>query len=376
MKTHIRLGRFHGVSIGLHISWLIIAFLMTLSLVGRFHSQNPDWSDQTVWGTALITCLLFFLTIIIHELSHAMVAQSHGIPVRAITLFALGGVAQIEKESSDAKTEFEIGIVGPATSMGIGFFCLALARFKGWAPFITPSTPGMALLVWLGYINLGLAFFNLIPGFPLDGGRVFRSLVWWLTGNELRATRVSARIGGLVAFLFIFYGLWKFFFGWGLNGLWLAFIGLFLKDAARETSARMEWESVLKDLRVGDIMSRDCPTVAADTNLEIFVHDYLLKTGRHCFVVSENGRNLGLITTHEVKEFPRSDWPTTPVFKAMKPIEKLRAVSPDTSAFEAFVTMNNENATELPVVTDRQFGGLLLRNDFLRIIESRQDLIP
>ena len=183
MRAQIKLGRIFGVEIGLHYSWFIIALLITFSLAGHFQTNNPGWSDGMRWGIAIVTALLFFASIVIHELSHAMVAKLRGLPVRSITLFALGGVAQIEKEAADAKTEFWMGIIGPITSFVIGVVCLAITVALGWTPPEFPQTPVPAMFMWLGYINVGLAIFNMIPGFPLDGGRVLRGLIWWITGN-------------------------------------------------------------------------------------------------------------------------------------------------------------------------------------------------
>jgi len=206
MEAQIKLGRIFGIQLGLHYSWLIIALLVTLSLVGQFYAINSQWGTGVIWATAIITSLLFFTTLLLHELSHAAVARSRGLPVRSITLFALGGVAQIEKEASDAKTEFWMAIVGPITSIVIGVFCLILAWSLGWSPVREPRTPPMAVLQWLGYINIALAFFNMIPGFPLDGGRVLRAIVWWITGDPTRSTRIAAKVGQSIAFAFIIWG--------------------------------------------------------------------------------------------------------------------------------------------------------------------------
>ena len=175
MQAQIKLGRIAGISVGLHYSWFIIAALITLSLSGHFHSVAPGWSDAVVWSAAIITGLLFFVALLAHEMAHSLVAKAYGLKVRSITLFALGGVSQIESEASDAKSEFWIAIVGPLSSLVIGFALLLVARLSGWLPGTDPATPVMAVLLWLGYINIMLAAFNMIPGYPLDGGRVLRA---------------------------------------------------------------------------------------------------------------------------------------------------------------------------------------------------------
>ncbi|MEK7834397.1 MAG: site-2 protease family protein, partial [Acidobacteriota bacterium] len=231
MEAQIKLGRIFGVEIGLHYSWLIIALMIVFSLAGYFGAEHSNWGTGVIWGMAIITALLFFAAIVAHEMSHALMARRRGLPVRSITLFALGGVAQFEKEPEDAKTEFLVSIVGPIASAAIGFVCLLLAWMLGWMVTVKPATPLGAMLVWLGYINLGLAVFNLLPAFPMDGGRVLRAIVWWRTGSAQRATRIASLTGQFLAFALIIFGIYRFIAGAGFSGLWLAFIGWFLFNA-------------------------------------------------------------------------------------------------------------------------------------------------
>ena len=379
MQAQIKLGRIFGIEIGLHYSWLIIALLITLSLAGHFRMMNPEWSVSTVWVTALVTGLLFFATIVVHELSHAAVAKTRGLAVRSITLFALGGVAQIDKDAEDAKTEFWMGIVGPVTSAVIGGGCLALAYALGWAPekeMMTASTPFVALLVWLGYINLALAIFNMIPGFPLDGGRVLRAIVWWVTGDANRSTRIAAQVGQLVAFFFIIWGIFRFFGGAGFGGLWLAFIGWFLLDAARASYAQVVTTENLRGVRVGDVMAGDCPVVDGNSNLQTFVDDHLLRSGRRCFMVEEQGQLIGLITPHEVKEVERQKWPYTMVADVMRPLYELHTISADTLVTEALERMAREDVNQLPVVRHDKLAGVISRSHILQMLKTRAELSP
>src|SRR5579871_4563071 len=235
MRSHIKLGRIGGIEIGLHYSWFIIAILIALSLAAHFHQVQPGWSETVVWAASIITSALFFVTLLLHELAHSLVAKSRGLKVRAITLFALGGVSQIESEASDAKSEFWIAIVGPLTSLVIGGVLIAIARFTGAANGLEARDPISAVLLWLGYINVALGVFNMIPGYPLDGGRVLRAIIWWFNKKAQRSTILSAQVGQVVAVLFILYGLFRFFVAANFGGLWLAFIGWFLLDAARST---------------------------------------------------------------------------------------------------------------------------------------------
>src|SRR5713101_6317207 len=301
MKAQIKLFRIFGIQIGLNYSWLLIAVLVVFSLAGRFAATDREWGANVIWGLAILTTLLFFAAIVIHELSHAAVAKARGLPVRSITLFALGGVAQIEKEASDARTEFWMGIAGPITSALIGLICLGIAAGIGWNPSNHNQSPWAAMLGWLGVINLALAVFNMVPGFPLDGGRVLRATLWWVTGDASRATRIATGIGQLIAFAFIIVGLFRFFNGAGFGGLWLTFIGWFLLDAARSSYAQAEILKHLRGVRVRDVMTRDWPAIEGTTNLQTFVDEHLLRSGYRSFAVQEDSKVVGLITPHEVK---------------------------------------------------------------------------
>lgn len=374
MEAQIKLGRIFGIQIGLHYSWLIIALLIAFSLAGHFGAAHPTWERGVIWGMAISTAALFFAAIVAHELSHALVARRRGLPVRSITLFALGGVAQFEKEAEDAQTEFCVSIVGPLASAVIGFVCLLLAWLLGWTMMTEPTTPLMAMLVWLGYINLGLAVFNMLPGFPMDGGRVLRALIWWRTGSVQRATRLASQTGQFVALSFIFFGIVRFFGGAGFNGLWLAFIGWFLLNAAKATVAQQELTEHLRGVRVGDLMTMDCTLVDGNDNLQTFVNDYLLHTGRRCFLVAEQGVVTGLITPNEVKDIPKARWPFTTVYETMRPLAQLRTVSPETPVSEALEIIGREDINQLPALANGRLAGMISRDQILRYLLTRAEL--
>lgn len=374
MKAHIKLGRIFGVAIGLHYSWIIIALLVTLSLRSQFAIDHPNWEVSTTWAVAIVTGLLFFVSILLHELSHAAVARLRGIPVRGITLFALGGVAQIEKDAADAKSEFWMGIVGPITSVVIGVGCLALALLLGWNLSAEAASPPAAMFMWLGYINIALGIFNMIPGFPLDGGRVLRAVVWWVTGDAIRSTRVASRVGQLVAIGFIFLGIFRFFSGAGFGGLWIAFIGWFLLDAARASGAQVEINERLTGVRVGDVMAQQFETVDTNSNLQTFVQEHLLPTGHRCFVVVQQGTPVGIITPHEVKTVDRARWPYTTVGDVMRPLESLQTVSAERPLTEALEMMGREDINQIPVVRQGKLAGIISRAHILRLLQTRAEL--
>jgi Zn-dependent protease/predicted transcriptional regulator len=374
VKAQIKLGRIAGISIGLHYSWFIIAILIALSLAQHFRTVMPPWTTAVVWTAALITSLLFFAALLLHELAHSLLAKARGLRVRGITLFALGGVSQIESEASDPKSEFSIAIAGPIASIAIGLVLLGTAWLGGWLPGIEPTTPVISVLVWLGYINIALAAFNMIPGYPLDGGRVLRAVIWWITHNADRSTRKAAQAGQAVAFIFILLGLFRFFVGASFGGLWLAFIGWFLHDASRASYVQVELIAGLRDRRVADIMDHVCPTVEGHLTLQDFVDDYVFRTGRRCFVVVQNGRVTGLITPHEVRTVDRASWSQTSVQSVMRPLGQLRTVTPDTPAVQALELMSREDINQLPVVSDGHLEGIFSRGHVLNFLRAHAEL--
>ena len=375
MRAQIKLGRIAGIAIGLHYSWFIIAFLIGLSLIEQFHASMPQWSNAVTWSVACVTAVLFFVTLLFHELAHSLVAKAKGLRVRSITLFALGGVSQIESESPDAKTEFWIAIVGPLSSLAIGIVCLALARWAGWTGLIRTQNPVAAVLLWLGYINLLLAAFNMIPGYPLDGGRVLRAIIWFFDKNAMRATQWAARVGQVVAFLFIIYGLFRFFTVENFGGLWIAFIGWFLLDASRGSAAQVELMELLRGHTVSELMERDCPTIDAHISLYDFVHQFLLRSGRRCYIVVQGDRLVGLITPNEVKRVDPESWPQTSVQSVMRPISELRTVSPDTPVTQALEVITRDDINQMPVVANGRLQGIFSRASVLGFLRNRAELL-
>jgi Zn-dependent protease/predicted transcriptional regulator len=375
VQAQIKLGRIAGISIGLHYSWFIIAVLIALSLADHFHVSNPHWTDVMVWSAAIITGVMFFVALLLHELAHSLLAKTRGLRVKEITLFALGGVSQIESDPPDAKGEFWIAIVGPITSVVIGIVLIGIAWLSGWRPGSEPITPVLAVLLWLGYINVALAVFNMIPGYPLDGGRVLRAVIWWITRNADRSTRLASQIGETVAVIIILLGVFQFFAQHGnFAGLWLAFIGWFLLDAARTSYAQAGLITALRGRRVGEIMDRNCPTVESYLNLQDFVDAYLLHSGLRGYVVVQNQQIVGLITPHEVKQVPRELWAGTSVQAAMRPLSKLRTVSPETPALEALQMMGRDDVNQLPVVSNGHLEGILSRTHVVRFLHLHAEL--
>ena len=371
MRSHLTLGRIFGIEVGIHYSWFIIALLITFSLAEQFKTANHGWSDTVVWGAAVITSLLFFIGLLAHELSHSLVARANNLPVKRITLFALGGVSVIEKESPSAKIEFLVAIVGPICSLVIGGLMLGGIWLSGVSP---EATPLASIFYWLGWINISLGLFNLLPGFPLDGGRVLRSIVWGFTHNMDRSTRIAARVGQGVALLFILFGIYQFFHGRNTGGLWVAFIGWFLLQAAGANYMEVQIRHTMEGLKAADLMSRDCIIVEGPTSVQDFVDHFLLRTGKRCFMVSVQDRLAGLITPAEVRAVDRDLWTITPVQQIMKPIQQVRVVTPDTPVIDVLQMMAEADLNQVPVVANQQVQGMLSRGEIVQALKSRTEL--
>ena len=369
MEPNIKLGKLFGIEIGVNYSWFIILFLITFFFWNTYHGQQPDWPDSWHILTAIVTSFLFFASLLAHEMSHSLLALAKGLPVHSITLFIFGGVSRIEKEAMNAATEFWVGAVGPISSAVIAGMFHLLAIITG-----DPESPLGAMFGWLAVINLTLALFNLIPGFPLDGGRMLRALIWWATGSRHKATRVAAAIGKGFAYLLIVLGIFLIFVGRQvLSGIWTSFIGWFLLDAARSSEQAAVFEQAMKGARARDVMSADVPTVPAEISLSDFFDDYLMRSGRRCFIVTSEGRLLGLLTTNELKAVPREQWATVTVGQAMRPFETMRWVEPNADLRKVLEIMENEDLNQVPVVSEGRLEGLIRRENILRFIKTRAE---
>ena len=374
MRSQIKLGRIFGIEIGLHYSWFIIALLIAFSLAQQFRHDNPAWTPLVVWSAALLTAILFFAGLLAHELSHSLVARSHKLPVNRITLFALGGVSVIEKEAPNAWTEFLVAIVGPVTSVVIGGALTIIALSMGGRLNQPPPSPGVAILLWLGIINIALGIFNMVPGYPLDGGRVLRSVIWGITHSMEKATFIAARIGQGIGVLFILWGIYRFFTGEGIPGLWISFIGWFLLQSAGANYMEVEMKQLLQGVRAGDLMTRDCAKVDGNLTVQQFVDEVLLRSGDRCFLVLEDDHMAGLVTPHEVRTLERERWPVTRVQQIMKPVGQVHAVLPDTPIMDVLEIMAKEDLNQVPVVRNQRLEGILTRTNILQLLKSRTEL--
>lgn len=366
----LRLGRVFGIEIKLDHSWFIIFILVAWSLAAHyFPMSHPGWTASTYWALGIATSLLLFASVLAHELGHSLVSQAYGNPVRDITLFIFGGAAHMSREPARPRHELWMALAGPATS-----FLLAALFGLLWRASAGSPGPVHALSGWLAWINLAVGLFNLIPGFPLDGGRVFRATVWSLTGNLERATRTAAGLGRLVAFGFIFFGVWLIFRGNWANGLWIAFIGWFLDNAAAQSVRQLALRELLSGHAARDAMMADCPHVARSLSLDVAVNEVLLPSGRRCFPVVEDGQLYGLLTLHQIKSVPRERWPFTSVGDVMIRREDLKIVRPEDSLWSVFERMATEDVNQYPVMENGRLLGMVTRDRLLGFVQTQAEL--
>lgn len=369
MEASIKLGKIWGIPIGLHTSWFLIFGLITWSLAtGLIPAEYPELPGLTVWLLAALTSLLFFGSVLAHELGHAFLALRNQIPVRAITLFIFGGVAQISKEPDNPGAEFRIAIAGPLVSFALAGLFGALYLLDQAIPFLAAPS------IWLARINLTLAIFNLIPGFPLDGGRILRAIIWRFTGSLPRATQIASFSGQVFAFGFIGLGLLSVFQGGFFNGIWLIFIGWFLQNAAAASYAQTSLQGSLHGVTVAEAMSQECQQVSPYTPVSQLVEERILRGGQRCFLVAENGNPQGMITLKDITVLPQRKWPFTTVNQIMVPMNSMVQVTPESDLLGAMQLMDSENIAQIPVIRDDQIVGMLSREQVLHYVRTRAEL--
>jgi Zn-dependent protease/CBS domain-containing protein len=391
MNSGVHIGRIFGINIHVDWSWVFIFLLVTWSLaVGLFPSWHPDWSAALSWAVALSASILFFASVLVHELAHSLVAKAKGLPVRRITLFLFGGVSNIEREPPSPKAEFLITIVGPVTSIVLGAFFLLLSNFSvgdlstvpaGSSEVVSRLNPLSTLLLWLGSINILVGIFNLIPGFPLDGGRVLRSLLWMATGSLRKATRWASGTGQAIAWIFIVSGVVMIFgaqipfFGGGLiNGLWLILIGWFLNGAAIAGYRQVVIRDLLEDVPVERLMRSAVPVVPPDLSVSDLVYQWIIGTDERAFPVVAEDRMVGLVCLEDARKLPREAWDSTTVGQIMTRAEQLDVVSPREDANEAFEKLTRRDVRQVPVVQDGHLVGLLRRRDIVKWLQLHSEL--
>ncbi len=363
MGTGMLLGRIFGIPIYIHSSWFIIFALITLTLAEQFKYQHPHWSTAQHWSLGLITSFLFFGSVVFHELSHSAVARHYKIPVESITLFVFGGLSRISRDPDSAWKEFNVAIAGPLSSSFLAGCFYAIYKYLPGNSMVT------AAAYWLAEINAILAIFNLVPGFPLDGGRILRGVAWGITKNFDRATRIATVSGKFFAYLMILWGIWDALTGNFLGGIWLAFIGWFLLSAAQETYVQTTLRSALSGMSAKDIMNPEVPTVPRDMSLEDYAHE-VLRTGKRFHIVTGMGEPVGLVTLHTVQKVPRDEWASTSIQAVMHPLKDIHWASPDEPATGVLDRLMRENVGQLPVLSNGHIVGVIGREALLRVLQT------
>jgi len=369
MRTAWRVARVFGIDIRVDSSWIVIFILFTWVLAGSyFPGGHPDWPVTLYWALGLLTSLLVFVSVLVHELAHSLVAKRQGEEVHSITLFILGGVAQISQEPEEPLKEFSMAVVGPLASFVLAgvFFLLSLLLYPA-------SEPLSASAGYLAIINVALGIFNLLPGFPMDGGRVLRSIIWKLTGDLKKATRIASLTGQGFAFLLIFFGVLRILRG-DFGGLWLLLIGWFLHNAASRGYQQVVIQSALEGLKARDLMNRDFETVPAGLPVQNLVDDYILKRKERVFLVTEGDGLEGIVCLEDVKRMPREKWAGAAVADIMTPKADLRSVGPEADGKDILASLTATDVHQVPVMEGGRVAGIICRSDVLKVLQLRSEL--
>ncbi len=369
MVGTFRIGRLFGFEINIHWSWLFIFFLVTWTFSNSILKDfYPDWTSarRLVVGGGI--AIVFFLSILLHEMSHSILAKRFGIPVTSITLFVFGGVSNLAKEPQNARQEFWIAVVGPLTSLALALL-FAIAHLA-----LHPIDRGASgVATHLAVLNFSIGIFNLVPGFPLDGGRVLRSMFWWRKRNMLDATRIASNVGQVVAYVIMGLGVISFFFSI-ITGIWLFLIGNFLRSASAASYEQLFLERVLKGIPVLLVARNDYTKVPPDLTLTELVEDYVFAADGRAFPVMAGDELLGLITLTDLRKVPREEWKTTTVYRAMTPFAKLRTVEATDDLPKVLAHMAAGDINQVPLVEGKLLRGMIHRSDLIRYIRVRQEI--
>ncbi len=359
-----RLARIAGIEIRIDTSWVVIALLITYSMYIRFSVVFPRLSTGKAVALAVMAAVLFFGSVLTHEMAHALVSVARGIRVQDITLFLFGGATRAKVDSKGPADEFVIAVVGPLTSLALGALFWWISSLEGLL-----SRPVAGAIGYLGWVNLILAVFNLVPGFPLDGGRLLRSVVWKVTGNLRRATRIASIAGQAVGWLLVLAGLLSLVSGSLSGGIWLAFIGWFLVQAARSSYEDIQTRLILEKVDAEDVMARDLVRIPPDATLQDAVDHYFLRYDHGAFPVELDGRTIGLLTLRGVRRVPREEWPHTRVADVMRSLGEEITVAPETRMDRVMAKLEDGEAGRILVVQGNEVVGIITPWDVTRWLQ-------
>jgi Zn-dependent protease/CBS domain-containing protein len=368
----IPLFRLAGFQVGIDWSWAILAVLITWTLAsGVFPHYYPGLSPGLYLSMGVVAALGLFASIVLHELAHSLVARHYGVPIRGITLFIFGGVAQMDREPDRPGAEFAIAIAGPIGSFLVGVACWLLLQ---GAVAAGAGVPVVGVLAYLASINVILAVFNLVPAFPLDGGRILRSVLWAWKGSLRWATRVASWIGGAFGIALVALGVWQALTGDFVGGMWFALIGLFVYVAAQASYQHVVMREELRGIPVRRLMTPDPVVVPPGISVAQLIDDYLYRYHRKMFPVVDNGRLVGCISMNDIKAVPRERWAATTVSSIMQPRSAATAVSPDTDAMELLSTMHRTQNSRFLVVEGERLVGVVTLKDMLKFLSLKLEL--
>lgn len=368
MPGSLRIGKVIDIDLYIHAGWLIVLVLLTWSLASdRFVQLAPTWTSGTYWITALITSLLFFVSVLVHELAHALLARAHGHSISRMTLFIFGGIADLETAPRSASSELQIALIGPCISLLIAGLAYTLAL-----PFAGTGTPEEAVLDYLAFINLSLGLLNFLPGFPLDGGRILRALLWKISGSYRLAARTATLVGQGCAYLLIVLGIGSFFLGNFFYGLWTIFIGWFLLSAAQSAHMQELIQMALQEVTVGRAMHVAPLTVPANISLQKLVDDYFQPMKLSSALVVQGDYLAGQITHMEISHVQREQWGKTPVGYVMRLKEQLFVTTPDQPLSTVLQSMITRRIDMVPVVEDGLLVGVLSLETIIAYLQQRR----
>ena len=370
--NRVTLFKLLGFEVRLDSSWIVLAVLITWSLAkGIFPAYYKDMPAANYWAMGVAGALGLFLSIIFHELSHSLVARRFGIPMKGITLFIFGGVAEMSEEPPSARAEFFTAIIGPVSSLVIAaafYGLLQAGESTGWPMAIN------GVLFYLAWVNVILALFNLLPAFPLDGGRVFRSALWLWKKDLHWATMVSSRVGSAFGVLFIAWGLWEIIQGNFIGGLWQAMIGLFLRGAARSSYQQVVARHALSGLKVSRFMTPNPVSIPPEITLQAFVEEYLYRTHHQIYPVVRGGELVGCLTVRSLKDVPRGEWFRRTVGELATGCDEATVIGADTDAMAALSVMNEMGNSRLLVIENGRLVGIVTLKDLMEVLALRMEM--
>ncbi len=369
MSSSFHLTRVKGIPVEIHISWLLVFFLFSVALAGSYYPEMaPGLSTTAYWAAGMLTTIIAFASVLLHELGHSLVAISEGIPIKKITLFIFGGVAQMEAEPKTPGAEFKITAAGPLTSLAI-----AIVLFALYYLFPAPGRLYSESIFFVARLNLIVSVFNLIPAFPLDGGRIFRSLIWHFNKNMLKATRIAVNTGSAFSFFAMGLGFMMIFFQGQLWGLWLIFLGWMIYQAGQSSYSQLVFQETFSGVKVSSLMSTALETVSPDLTLDELAEHFLHhKFG--AFPVVYGSTTHGLVSLQDLKAVPRENWPATRVSSVMTPLKNCLVLKPDTDAAGVMMKMASLNTGRALVMDEGELVGLLSRTDMMRFIQMHMVL--